>query len=268
MWKKIVIASAVAAVAGSSLVYAQRAGGPNGFGPDRRPGISRWQPSPEDMSAFLDARVAGMKAGLKLSPDQEKNWPAFETAYRDLAKLRMDRMKERHDAMQNRWQERQARRERRQEGKQGDDAQRDAQAATPNGGRGGNFAERMERRADAMTARAAAFKKYADALGPLYQSLDDGQKHRFAVLSHPLRARMRFAREEHGGFGRGDFGPMGPHRHGEMDFHGPRFGALEGPGMEHFAAAGRMPAEPELAPDDEDMPGGRAPAPDSAPTGR
>ena len=37
-----------------------------------------WQPSAEDISAFMDARIAALKAGLRLTPDQEKNWPAFE----------------------------------------------------------------------------------------------------------------------------------------------------------------------------------------------
>ena len=45
--------------------------------------------------AFTDARVAGLKAGLKLTAEQEKNWPAVETAIRDLAKERADRMADR-----------------------------------------------------------------------------------------------------------------------------------------------------------------------------
>ena len=39
-------------------------------------------------------------------------------------------------------------------------------------------------RAEAMGERAASLKKLADAAGPLYKSLDDGQKRRFAVLLH------------------------------------------------------------------------------------
>jgi hypothetical protein len=51
----------------------------------------RWQPSAEDISAFMDARIAALKAGLRLTPDQEKNWPAFESAVRDMAKARAQR---------------------------------------------------------------------------------------------------------------------------------------------------------------------------------
>jgi hypothetical protein len=41
---------------------------------------------------------------------------------------------------------------------------------------------RMREGADAMTARAAGLKTLADASEPLYKSLDDGQKRRFAAL--------------------------------------------------------------------------------------
>ena len=34
-----------------------------------------------------------------------------------------------------------------------------------------------------MGQRAARLKKLADAAGPLYKSLDDGQKHRFVMLA-------------------------------------------------------------------------------------
>ena len=43
--------------------------------------------------------------------------------------------------------------------------------------------ERLSRRADAIEQRGAALKKLAAAAGPLYQSLDDAQKHRFTVLA-------------------------------------------------------------------------------------
>ena len=41
--------------------------------------------STEDRAAFVDARIAAVKAGLKLTPEQEKNWPAVESAVRDFA---------------------------------------------------------------------------------------------------------------------------------------------------------------------------------------
>jgi LTXXQ motif family protein len=110
-----------------------------------------WQPSAEDTSAFMDARIAALKAGLRLTADQEKNWPAFETAVRDMAKVRADR-----------WAMR----------------QNEQPPADP--------VEWLQRRADALGKAAAGLKKLADAEGPLYKSLDDAQKHRFEVLAQGL----------------------------------------------------------------------------------
>ncbi len=253
MWKKVLAATAVLAIAGTPFVYAQRAGGPNGnTGPDRRPGMDRpmmgpdarrdmngWQPSTEDMSAFADARIAGMKAGLRLTPDQEKNWPAFETAYRGLAKLRMDRVAA----------AREARAQQRQRSEQGN-APNGEQNRGPD--RTGHMVERMQRNANAMATRANAFKQFADAAAPLYQSLDDGQKRRFGVLAHMLRPQpMKFARGMERGFNRDErawrgrdergFGPGGPGR-----FERQRFGAAEGQPGEDFAAASPPPAQPDL----------------------
>ena len=47
--------------------------------------------SAEDRAALLDARVAALRAGLKLTPDQEKNWAPLEAAIREQAKERAER---------------------------------------------------------------------------------------------------------------------------------------------------------------------------------
>ncbi len=52
--------------------------------------------SQEDFAAFTDARIAALKAGLKLTPAQEKNWPALEATLRDQANARAARMAEWH----------------------------------------------------------------------------------------------------------------------------------------------------------------------------
>ena len=60
--------------------------------------------SPEDRAAFLDARIAALKAGLELNADQEKNWAPLELAMRDLAKQRAERFaawRERRDDNQD-----------------------------------------------------------------------------------------------------------------------------------------------------------------------
>jgi hypothetical protein len=98
-------------------------------------------------------------------------WAAFEEAYRGLAKLRAERMKARLE----------------------DRGQQQSGNVDP--------IERLQNRADAMLARATALKHLADTASPLYQSLDDGQKHRFIVLSHlheHHRMDFDFGRERRG----------------------------------------------------------------------
>ena len=69
MWKPIVAGTAaLAIIAGTSLVYAQQSG--------RLDRGKRWQPNAEDVRAFGEARLASLKAGLTLTPDQDMNWPA------------------------------------------------------------------------------------------------------------------------------------------------------------------------------------------------
>lgn len=181
MWKPILVGTAALAIAGSSLVYAQqRFGGPD-RGPDRgmQDRVQSW--TPEDRAAFLDARIAALRAGLQLTPDQDKNWPAFETAIRDLIKNRRERFEAWHNQ----------------------------QPST-------DPTERLKRRADALSSAGASLQRLADAQGPLYASLNDGQKRRFAMLSERVQGRPGMMGRHHG---------MGHHQHqGMMDRHGMREG--------------------------------------------
>jgi hypothetical protein len=111
--------------------------------------------SPEDRAAFLDARIAALKAGLELNAEQEKNWAPLESAMRDLAKQRAERFA--------------AWRERRENGQNDQDAEV-------------NPIDRLSRVSERLSARAADLQKLAAAAKPLYDSLDDSQKRRFALL--------------------------------------------------------------------------------------
>jgi hypothetical protein len=158
--------SAVAVAA--ALAFAPLAGGTHAAADDSAQQHSRF--SPEDRAAFLDARIAALKAGLELNAEQEKNWPPLESAIRDLAKdwaARFAAWRERRDGGAD----------------QADDV---------------NPIDRVNRVSDRLSARAADLKKLATAAKPLYDSLDDGQKRRFAVLFH-------------GGIGRGHW------RHGRRE---------------------------------------------------
>ena len=84
MLKVVVAATAAVTIAGSSMAYAQH--------DERAEGARRWQPTTEDMSAFQAARLAALRAGLTLTSEQEKHWPAFEQAMRELQQLRLKRV--------------------------------------------------------------------------------------------------------------------------------------------------------------------------------
>lgn len=176
IWKTVLATSAALAIAGSTLVYAQQ-----GADKDKLAAAHRWRPSAEDVTAYGDARIAALKAGLKLTAEQEKNWPAVERAMRDMAKQRSDRFAARASA----------------------DQPKDPVA-------------RLKARAERMEQTGAALKSVADATAPLYQSLDDGQKRRLVVLARNVwqqEGSWRGYRGRHGG--KHHHGPRG-HERGQM----------------------------------------------------
>ena len=81
--KRLAIATVAAlALVSSTAVYAQ-------YRPWFHEHMQRF--SAEDRTAFVDARIAAVHAGLKLNADQEKLWPPVEAAVREFAKMRIDR---------------------------------------------------------------------------------------------------------------------------------------------------------------------------------
>jgi hypothetical protein len=214
MLKPVIAATAILAIAGSTFVYAQQ-GGYRGFRDGGQRFEHRHRLSADDVSAFADARIAALKAGLELTPDQTKNWPAFEAALRNMVQLRIDRIKAHQAAQQDQSQP----------------------PASP--------FDRLAKRADAMSKRSVALKQIADAGAPLYQSLNDAQKARFTMLARILRPHQHgnnggerregrnFDRDGHGwggrrfgenGFGRD--GQDGQGGQGGQDGHGWRHGHM------------------------------------------
>ena len=101
------------------------------------------------MVAQADARTARIKADLRLTSDQEKNWPGFESVMHAIGMKRADRIVA-------------FRAERGQQKQQAD------------------VIEHLKRQASVLGERAADVKSLADAAQPLYASLDEQQKRRFA----------------------------------------------------------------------------------------
>jgi hypothetical protein len=204
MWKSVVVATAALAIAGSSIVYAQQRFGEGGGGDGPRFEHRHHHPmSAEDRAAFVDARIAALKAGLELTPDQAKNWPAFEQALREMAKLRAER--------------RQAR-----------DARELGQTQAPTAP-----LDRLAERADNMAKTSAVLKQIAETGKPLYMTLNDAQKERFHMLARMLRPHHHHGRFEERGQGQGwrdgqGYGRDGGDRGGRFWHHGPRFGQDKG----------------------------------------
>src|SRR5262245_53473808 len=105
------------------------------------------QASPSDKAAFLNARIAGLKAVLALTPDQEKLWMPVEAAFRDAVK----ESAERGSKLRN----------------------------TPEPT---NVLELLAIVADHEAERAQALKKFVTALQPLAASLTPEQKRRIPAF--------------------------------------------------------------------------------------
>jgi hypothetical protein len=95
----------------------------------------------------IDAHLASMKASLKLTPEQEKHWPAVERVLRDIALAREDRV------------------EGLREQKKSEDA-----IAT------------LRDSAVGMAQSSSQLKRLADAAEPLYRTLSKEQQQRFHFM--------------------------------------------------------------------------------------
>jgi hypothetical protein len=101
------------------------------------------------MAAETDVGIARLKADLRLTADQEKNWSGMETALRDLGQRRADR----------------------QVAFRADAAKKDG---------ADDVIASLNRSSGFLSDRSADLKKLADAAQPLFAGLDDQQKKRFS----------------------------------------------------------------------------------------
>jgi hypothetical protein len=184
--KKIMMAvTAAALLAGAGTFALAQSPGPGGpeapaAGEQRggRQGLSR-----DDFNRFVDARVAAIRAGLKLSADQERLWQPVEDAIRRNSSERFARFEQRR-----------ALRDRRQSM---------------------DFMQQLETRGAMMTENAQRASALATAMRPLWDTFSEDQKRiaprlmRSATGGEGWRER-RGRRDEHGRRGGGQQAPAQP----------------------------------------------------------
>ena len=150
MWNAVLGGAVAVTIAGSSIVYAQQ---PESEG-ERGPRRDASQADRTDSTNARSSNLASLKERLRLTPDQEKNWAAFESAFQALTQSRR--------------------------------SQEEARPLDP--------VPRMRQRAEALTAMGAALSRLADAEAPLYNSLNEDQKRQFATFATVPGGRGELAR--------------------------------------------------------------------------
>ena len=143
MKKLLLILAAAVLVAGVTLPG-------SAIGQNRSERADRTALTANQIVARADARTARIKADLRLTSEQEKNWPGLEAVLHDMGKVRADRLVALRD-------------ERGQQKEPGD------------------VIEYLNGTAKFLGEHSADVKKLADAAQPLYASLDEQQKRRFAT---------------------------------------------------------------------------------------
>jgi hypothetical protein len=106
-----------------------------------------------DRATIVDARIAAIKAGLRLAPAQEKDWDNLEKVAREVIAARAARQQE---------------------------AMKEAAAFRDKD----DVIDGMKLASKELIARGEEVQKVAEAAAPLYASMDAAQKHRFAMLLH------------------------------------------------------------------------------------
>ena len=137
--KKVLVLFTAAMLAGSALTGAAVA----------RDRVVRAELSANQINDQISANTARIKAELRLTPEQEKNWTGFASAVTDIGKSNADRKIAWRDER----------------------AQQKGQI---------DIIGQMRLQAKSMGERSVDRKTLADAAAPLYASLDDQQKQRFA----------------------------------------------------------------------------------------
>ncbi|HEY8033096.1 MAG TPA: hypothetical protein VIF02_12135 [Methylocella sp.] len=135
-----------------------------------------------------DAHIAILKAELHLSSDQTQHWAGLESALHDIAAKRAKSWAASNELQTGRASSNSpgasdtiAEDER----EQGIRSEREERKARP------DDIDEMRREADAYTVQAADLRQIADAVQPLYETLDDRQRHQLVqFVREDMRANV------------------------------------------------------------------------------
>jgi len=149
MLKSVVLGTAALLIAASPIAHAQT---PSPAVPERL--------NAADRSTITDMRIDLVKAALQLTPEQEKLWPAVETAIRGRAEDRKARI-----------------------AKIGETVGKRAEQNPIEVMRNRDPIVFLQRRSEALAQRSADLDKLADAWQPLYKTFSPEQRQRMAALA-------------------------------------------------------------------------------------
>jgi hypothetical protein len=152
MLKTVVMGTTALFLAASSIANAQSSQSSSPATPERL--------NATDRNTLTDMRVDLVKAALQLTPEQEKYWPAVESAIRARAEDRKARIAKIQETV----------------GRRADESRIDVT-------RNRDPIAFLQRRSQALAQRAADLDNLADAWQPLYNTLSQDQRQRMASLA-------------------------------------------------------------------------------------
>jgi len=152
MLQTVVIGTTALFLAASSIANAQSSQTSSPATPERL--------NATDRNTLTDMRVDLVKAALQLTPEQEKYWPAVESAIRAGAEDRRARISKIQETV----------------GRRADDSRIELM-------RNRDPIAYLQRRSQALAQRSADLDKLAEAWQPLYNTLSQEQRQRMASLA-------------------------------------------------------------------------------------
>ena len=152
MLKTVVIGTTALLLTASSIANAQSSQTSSPATPERL--------NASDRNTLTDMRVDLVKAALQLTPEQEKYWPAVESAIRASAEDRKGRIAKIQETV----------------GRRADESRTEVM-------RNRDPIAFLQRRSQALAQRSADLDKLAEAWQPLYNTLSQEQRQRMASLA-------------------------------------------------------------------------------------